>query len=125
MIVTENLFGDILSDLAAVRQRRHRPRALGLARPTAGPGIFEPIHGSAPDIAGSGTANPAGAILSVALLLDELGAARRRARDRGAPSTGVLDDGARTPDLGGTRHHRRGRRRRSPTRSPPPHAIAS
>ena len=99
VIVTENLFGDVLSDLAAAVSG-----GIGLA-PSAsladgGPGIFEPIHGSAPDIAGSGTANPAGAILSVALLLDELGQPAA-ARAIEAAVTGVLDDGARTPDLGG------------------------
>ena len=67
VIVTENLFGDILSDLAAVI-----PGSLGLM-PSAslgdGPGLFEPIHGSAPDIAGLGVANPAAAIMSAAMLL--------------------------------------------------------
>ncbi len=67
VIVTENLFGDILSDLAAVI-----PGSLGLM-PSAslgdGPGLFEPIHGSAPDIAGQGIANPAAAIMSAAMLL--------------------------------------------------------
>jgi 3-isopropylmalate dehydrogenase len=67
VIVTENLFGDILSDLAAVI-----PGSLGLM-PSAslgdGPGLFEPIHGSAPDIAGQGVANPAAAIMSAAMLL--------------------------------------------------------
>ena len=100
VIVTENLFGDILSDLAAAVSG-----GIGLA-PSAsladgGPGIFEPIHGSAPDIAGRGVANPAGAILSVALLLDELEQpAAARAIEQAV--TAVLDDGARTPDLGGT-----------------------
>jgi 3-isopropylmalate dehydrogenase len=100
VIVTENLFGDVLSDLAAAVSG-----GIGLA-PSAsladgGPGIFEPIHGTAPDIAGTGAANPAGAILSVALLLDELGQpAAARAIETAV--TGVLDDGARTPDLGGT-----------------------
>ena len=67
VIVTENLFGDILSDLAAVL-----PGSLGLL-PSAslgdGPGLYEPIHGSAPDIAGQGVANPAAAILSAAMML--------------------------------------------------------
>ena len=100
VIVTENLFGDILSDLAA-----SVGGGIGLA-PSAsladgGPGIFEPIHGSAPDIAGTGRANPAAAILSVAMLLDDLGEpAAARAIERAV--TGVLDDGARTPDLGGS-----------------------
>ncbi len=74
VIVTDNLFGDILSDLAAALTG-----GLGLA-PSAnlnpdrtGPSVFEPVHGSAPDIAGTGKANPAGAALSAALMLDHLG----------------------------------------------------
>ncbi|KEF34738.1 MULTISPECIES: 3-isopropylmalate dehydrogenase [Deinococcus] len=67
VVLTENLFGDILSDLAAVI-----PGSLGLM-PSAslgdGPGLFEPVHGSAPDLAGRGVANPAAAILSAAMLL--------------------------------------------------------
>jgi 3-isopropylmalate dehydrogenase len=79
VIVTENMFGDILSDLAAAMTG-----GLGLAPSAslgdAGPGIFEPVHGSAPDIAGRGIADPAAAILSASLLLEHLGhddAARR------------------------------------------------
>ncbi len=69
VIVTENMFGDILSDLAAAMTG-----GLGLA-PSAslgdsGPGIFEPVHGSAPDIAGKGIANPAGMLRSTALMLE-------------------------------------------------------
>jgi 3-isopropylmalate dehydrogenase len=69
VVVTENMFGDILSDLAAAMTG-----GLGLA-PSAsladdGPGIFEPVHGSAPDIAGRGIANPAGMLRSTALLLE-------------------------------------------------------
>jgi len=68
VIVTENMFGDILSDVAA-----GVTGGLGLAASAslgdAGPGIFEPVHGSAPDIAGSGTANPAAMLRSLALLL--------------------------------------------------------
>ena len=100
VIVTENLFGDILSDLAAAVSG-----GIGLA-PSAslgdeGPGIFEPIHGSAPDIAGSGRANPAAAMLSLALLLRE--ASQHAAAGAIEKTvTAVLDDGPRTPDLGGT-----------------------
>jgi 3-isopropylmalate dehydrogenase len=68
VIVTENLFGDFLSDLASVL-----PGSLGLL-PSAslgdGPGLYEPIHGSAPDIAGKGIANPAATILSAAMMLE-------------------------------------------------------
>jgi 3-isopropylmalate dehydrogenase len=69
VVVTENMFGDILSDLAAAVTG-----GLGLAASAslgdAGPGIFEPVHGSAPDIAGTGRANPAAMLRSLALLLE-------------------------------------------------------
>jgi 3-isopropylmalate dehydrogenase len=69
VVVTENTFGDILSDIAAAVTG-----GLGLAASASlgdgGPGIFEPVHGSAPDIAGTGAANPAAMLRSVALLLD-------------------------------------------------------
>jgi 3-isopropylmalate dehydrogenase len=97
VIVTENLFGDVLRPPPPSAASA---RALGLLA-DGGLGILEPIHGSAPDIAGSGAANPAGAILSVALLLDELGQGDA-ARAIEAAVTGVLDEGAQTPDLGGT-----------------------
>jgi 3-isopropylmalate dehydrogenase len=100
VLVTENMFGDILSDLAAAVTG-----GLGLA-PSAslsysGPGIFEPVHGSAPDIAGKGIANPAAMLRSTALLLEhglgrsEEGRALARAVDEGLAV-------ASTPDLGGT-----------------------
>ncbi len=97
VVVTENLFGDILSDEAAVLAG-----SLGLL-PSAslgdGPGLFEPVHGSAPDIAGQGVANPVGAIASVAMLLRHglgLGEAADIV-DRALRS--VLNAGARTRDL--------------------------
>jgi 3-isopropylmalate dehydrogenase len=99
VIVTENLFGDILSDLAASVSG-----GIGLA-PSAslgdgGPGIFEPIHGTAPDIAGSGRANPVAMILTGAMMLRELG--ESAAADGVERATRqVLEDGPRTPDLGG------------------------
>jgi 3-isopropylmalate dehydrogenase len=97
VLVTENMFGDILSDEAAVLSG-----SLGML-PSAslgdGPGLFEPIHGSAPDIAGSGRANPIGAVASAALLLRHgLGlpdAANLVDRAIGA----ALDAGVRTADL--------------------------
>ncbi len=98
VIVTGNLFGDILTDEAAVLAG-----SIGLL-PSAslgdGPGLFEPIHGSAPDIAGQNIANPLGAIGSAASLLDavglpEQGRAIEKAIDR------VLAAGHRTRDLGG------------------------
>ena len=99
IILTSNLFGDILSDLAATL-----PGSLGLL-PSAsvGPniGLFEPVHGSAPDIAGQGVANPIGAIQSGAMMLDVLGepAAARSIRE-GVSET--LKAGVLTRDLGGT-----------------------
>jgi 3-isopropylmalate dehydrogenase len=100
VIVTENLFGDILSDLAASISG-----GIGLA-PSAslgdgGPGIFEPIHGTAPDIAGTGKANPVAMILTGAMMLRELGetAAADAVEDAARQ---VLEAGPRTPDLGGS-----------------------
>jgi 3-isopropylmalate dehydrogenase len=74
VIVTDNLFGDILSDLAAALTGGLGLAASGNLNPDrTGPSVFEPVHGSAPDIAGTGRANPAGAVLSAGLMLDFLG----------------------------------------------------
>ena len=74
VIVTDNLFGDILTDLAAALTGGLGLSASGNLNPVrTGPSMFEPVHGSAPDIAGTGKANPAGAVLSAALMLDHLG----------------------------------------------------
>ena len=102
MIVTENMFGDILSrrGRGAHRLARHAARAPRSAR--ASVGLYEPIHGSAPDIAGKGIANPIGTILSAALLLrHSLGLEKRSAPRSRAPSKAALAAGARTADLGG------------------------
>jgi 3-isopropylmalate dehydrogenase len=99
VLLTENLFGDILSDEAAVLTG-----SLGLL-PSAsigdGPGLYEPVHGSAPDIAGRGVANPIGAIASAALLLRhslQLGEAASVVEQA---ITAVLAAGARTADIAG------------------------
>jgi 3-isopropylmalate dehydrogenase len=98
VVVTGNLFGDILSDEAAVL-----PGTLGLL-PSASlnesnKGLYEPIHGSAPDIAGKGIANPLGTILSAAMLLrHSLGLDREAAAVEAAVQK-ALADGLRTPDL--------------------------
>jgi 3-isopropylmalate dehydrogenase len=96
VVVTGNLFGDILSDLAATL-----PGSLGLL-PSASiggrVGLFEPVHGSAPDIAGQDKANPIAAILSVAMLLDHLGEKPSAAAVRLAVES-VLDEGLRTADI--------------------------
>jgi 3-isopropylmalate dehydrogenase len=74
VIVTDNLFGDILTDLAAAVTGGIGLAASGNINPTgAFPSMFEPVHGSAPDIAGTGKADPTATILSVALLLRHLG----------------------------------------------------
>lgn len=96
VVLTGNLFGDILSDLAAAL-----PGSLGLL-PSASVGgtvgLFEPVHGSAPDIAGQDVANPTAAILSAALLLDEVGeTAAADAVRHGVDA--ALDAGFRTADL--------------------------
>ena len=81
VIVTDNLFGDIITDLAAAITGGIGLAASGnIDRTGENPSMFEPVHGSAPDIAGQGMADPTAAILSVALLLDHVGrgdAARR------------------------------------------------
>jgi 3-isopropylmalate dehydrogenase len=100
VVVTENMFGDILSDVAAAVTG-----GLGLAASAslgdAGPGIFEPVHGSAPSIAGTGSANPAAMLRSLALLLEhalgrpDLASAVSAAVEHALATTP-------TPDLGGT-----------------------
>jgi 3-isopropylmalate dehydrogenase len=74
VIVTDNLFGDILSDLGAALTGGLGLAPSGNLNPDrTGPSVFEPVHGSAPDIAGKGVANPAGAVLSAGLMLAHLG----------------------------------------------------
>ncbi|HEX5510996.1 MAG TPA: 3-isopropylmalate dehydrogenase [Actinomycetales bacterium] len=74
VVVTDNLFGDIITDLGAAVQGGLGLAASGNLNPDrTAPSMFEPVHGSAPDIAGRGWANPAGSILSAALMLDHLG----------------------------------------------------
>jgi 3-isopropylmalate dehydrogenase len=81
VIVTDNLFGDILTDLAAAVTGGIGLAASGNINPErAHPSMFEPVHGSAPDIAGQGRADPTAAILSVSLLLDHLGLPEEAAR---------------------------------------------
>ena len=100
-ILTENMFGDILSDEAAMLTG-----SIGML-PSAslsgdGPGMFEPVHGSAPDIAGQGIANPLAMFLSAAMMLRHgLGLESEAAAVESAVER-ALDAGLRTPDLGGT-----------------------
>lgn len=97
VVVTENLFGDILSDEAAVITG-----SLGML-PSATIGgkvnLYEPVHGSAPDIAGKGLANPLGAILTGALILRHSGGLEAEAAAIEASVRKVLEQGFRTPDL--------------------------
>lgn len=87
VIVTDNLFGDILTDLGgAVSGGIGFASSANLNPDRTGPSMFEPVHGSAPDIAGQNKANPAAAILSAALMLDHLGEAAAAARIRAACS---------------------------------------
>src|SRR5439155_17446673 len=74
VVVASNLFGDVLTDLAAALQGGLGMAASASVAPGTGtPGVFEPVHGSAPDIAGQGKANPIGAIWSASLMLEHLG----------------------------------------------------
>jgi 3-isopropylmalate dehydrogenase len=94
VIVTDNLFGDILSDLGAALTGGLGVAPSGNLNPDrTGPSVFEPVHGSAPDIAGTGRANPAGAVLSASLMLDHLGEAGAAA-DLDAAVSAVLGSGA-------------------------------
>jgi tartrate dehydrogenase/decarboxylase/D-malate dehydrogenase len=101
VVVGSNLFADILTDLAAAIQGGMGMAASANTAPGSdAPGLFEPVHGSAPDIAGQGIANPAGAIWSAVLMLEHLGE-----RDAAASLLGALEDvcrdGPRTRDVGG------------------------
>ena len=103
VIVTTNMFGDIITDLGAVLQGGMGLAASGNINPErTAPSMFEPVHGSAPDIAGKGIANPLAAILSLAMMLDHLGARAAASRVRGAVARVLERPAPRTPDLGGT-----------------------
>jgi 3-isopropylmalate dehydrogenase len=100
VVVTENMFGDILTDEASVLAG-----SMGML-PSAslgdgGPGLYEPIQGSAPDIAGRGIANPVGAILSAAMLLRYSFGREEEARAVERAVSATIAAGIRTPDLGG------------------------
>ncbi len=101
VILTENMFGDILSDEAAMLTG-----SIGML-PSAslageGPGVFEPVHGSAPDIAGTGMANPLAMFLSAAMMLRHGLASEAQAAAIESAVAQSLAEGLRTPDLGGT-----------------------
>lgn len=105
VIVASNLFGDILSDLAAAIVGGLGLAPSGNINPArTAPSMFEPVHGSAPDIAGRGTANPVATALSGAMMLEHLGSLETAAVIRAAVDKVLESDGPRTPDLGGTGH---------------------
>ncbi|MBD5829970.1 3-isopropylmalate dehydrogenase [Janibacter melonis] len=96
VIVTDNLFGDIITDIAAAVAGGIGLAASGNINPTgAAPSMFEPVHGSAPDIAGQGTADPTAAILSASLLLAHVGRADEAARVEAAVATDLAERGDR------------------------------
>jgi isocitrate dehydrogenase (NAD+) len=99
IIVTTNLFGDILSDEAS-----GLVGGLGLApggNIGTGAAIFEAVHGSAPDIAGQGIANPSALMFAAAMMLDHVNELKAAARLRQAVETVIVKDNVRTRDLGG------------------------
>src|SRR5204863_8686737 len=103
VVVASNLFGDILTDLSAIVTGSMGLAASANINPErAYPSMFEPVHGSAPDIAGKGIANPLAAILSAGLLLDHLGLPSGAAAVRKAVADVLKTGTPRTPDLGGT-----------------------
>ena len=97
VIVTDNLFGDIITDIAAAIAGGIGLAASGNINPArTTPSMFEPVHGSAPDIAGQGKADPTAAILSVAMLLEHLGHAADAARIETAVGADLAERGAVT-----------------------------
>jgi tartrate dehydrogenase/decarboxylase / D-malate dehydrogenase len=103
VVVASNLFGDILTDLSAIITGSMGLAASANINPErAFPSMFEPVHGSAPDIAGKGIANPLAAILSAGLLLDHIGLDSSARAVRRAVAAVLKAGKPRTPDLGGT-----------------------
>jgi tartrate dehydrogenase/decarboxylase/D-malate dehydrogenase len=102
VVVASNLFGDILTDLSAIITGSMGLAASGNINPErVYPSLFEPVHGSAPDIAGKGIANPLAAILSAAMMLEHLGVNKAAQAIRNAITTVLKLGQVRTPDLGG------------------------
>jgi tartrate dehydrogenase/decarboxylase/D-malate dehydrogenase len=103
VVVASNLFGDILTDLSAIVTGSMGLAASANINPDrTSPSMFEPVHGSAPDIAGKGIANPLAAVLSAGMLLDHLGLANAAAAVRRAVAAVLKAGKPRTPDLGGS-----------------------
>ena len=127
VVVGSNLFGDILSDLgSAIAGSLGIAASANIDPERRNPSMFEPVHGSAPDIAGQGIANPIGQIWSAALMLDHLGLPDQAARIVRAIEH-TTRHGQTTPDLGGTANTSRGwgrdHRRRSAKRPKPANDV--
>jgi len=101
VVVTPNMFGDIITDLGAMIQGGMGCALSGNINPT-GISMFEPVHGSAPDIAGRGIANPFAQVLAGALMLETLGESRGAALVERAVEEILVENKIKTPDLGGT-----------------------
>jgi tartrate dehydrogenase/decarboxylase/D-malate dehydrogenase len=103
VVVASNLFGDILSDLGPACTGTIGIAPSGNINPERNfPSLFEPVHGSAPDIAGQGVANPVGQIWAGAMMLDHLGHAEAAAEMVSAIETVLAQPALRTRDLGGS-----------------------
>jgi 3-isopropylmalate dehydrogenase len=101
VIVTDNLFGDILTDLgAAVCGGIGKAASANLNPARSGPSLFEPVHGSAPDIAGTGKADPTAAVISAAMMLDFLGEADASSRITKALESLPASPNATTEQIG-------------------------
>ncbi len=102
VVVASNLFGDVLTDIGAVIQGSMGLAASANINPDGGyPGMFEPVHGSAPDIAGKGIANPLGSIWAGAMMLQQLGEPASGDRVLSAIEKALAETTVRTRDLGG------------------------
>jgi tartrate dehydrogenase/decarboxylase/D-malate dehydrogenase len=103
VVVGSNLFCDILSDISAILVGSMGLAASANLDPSRRfPSMFEPVHGSAPDIAGKGVVNPLATILSAGMMLDHLGMAEAGAQVEAAVAAVLAEGKVRTPDLGGT-----------------------
>jgi 3-isopropylmalate dehydrogenase len=101
VLVTDNLFGDILTDLgAAVCGGIGRAASANLNPARTGPSLFEPVHGSAPDIAGTGRADPTAAVISAAMMLEFLGEGEAASRITKALESLPASPGASTEEIG-------------------------
>ena len=103
VVVASNLFGDILSDLSAIVTGSIGLAASANIDPTRRfPSMFEPVHGSAPDIAGKGIANPLAAVVSASMMLDHLGLSEAARKIDASIEKLLAEEKIRTPDLGGS-----------------------